>query len=160
MASNYTPEQQDIITGARKEFKRELRRWGRYLVNGEWATTERIISGFDPGDPAQGYAGSAEEGTLEFTRLKNGNLKAELSMSHVVDKTPLVQEFIVALDPYRHTFTGIGGIRNGSSVANEWTASGSFDPKRGVLDWSDQGPGVGTLAGTALIRTWGFVDVC
>jgi hypothetical protein len=158
MPDHFTPGQRDIITGARREFRHLLKRWGNYLEKGEWVTTDRIIGGYNPSNPSDHYIGSSKEGSAEFSRLENGHLKATLYMPLVTDKTPLKMEFIVALDPYDRTFIGIGGIVDGAK-STVGTATGSFDPKQGVLNWNDMGPGVGSLDGSTLIRTWGFVDI-
>ena len=159
MTSFYTPSEKtnrkDIITGARKEFKRLLKQQADYLDEGTWVTTEKVTTIGNSNNPSNPFVTTMKDGIIDFTRLSNGNLKATLYLSHSIDKTPLTYDFSIALNPYNHTFSGVDlGADSG------WRLSGSFDQKRGLLDVVESGPvSTGSSLGESVVTTWGFVNI-
>jgi hypothetical protein len=155
--SNINPngQEKDVITGARKQFRRKLNQWGKYLEQGEWAGTFRAWN-VEHDDDSKDAAGTGFDGIIEFKQLANGNLTARIEWNHAVDDTPQSADYIISLSPYNRTFTGLGYLAGFDETAR---ATGYFDPKRGLLNVIDIGPSQGSLTGGTFIRTWDFVDI-
>lgn len=151
-----TKRQRDIITEGGQEYRKELRKDGKFLASGEWATSNRSWSYYYPDGSADSGHGAIANGGIEFTRLNNGNLKARLSWTHAIDNFEVVRDFFIALDPYKNTFQGIGSTSDSMDIR----VSGSFDPKDRTVDFIDIGPSIGSVSGSTYIRTWNFVDIC
>jgi hypothetical protein len=154
-AINPSKQEQDLITGARRQFKRKLNKWGQYLERGEWAGTFRAWN-VEHDDNSKDAEGVGRDGIIEFKQLANGNLKAHIEWNHAVDDTPQSADYIIALDPDNRTFTGLGYLAGFEETAR---ATGYFEPKRGLLNVIDIGPSQGSLTGGTFIRTWDFVDI-
>lgn len=153
-AAWFPSAQADPVTEGGETFVRLQRKWGRYLAARDWVTAYRAVSFSFPPPDARISNFAAEDGSLEFTRLANGNLSAHVEYVHSFDKAIVAGDYLVALDPYRKTFRGIG-ITPG--VSSSKTISGSFEPGSRCLDWIEYGQGVGSAADSMIIKTWAFV---
>ena len=151
--------QRDIITGERKQYKRELRKMGKDMAMGEWVAVAKAWDLVDPDDPSRDRSSSGEyDGVISFQRLQNGNLKATLEYQRGAnEEIPHRTEYVLALDPYTGTFQGVG-VTPGSWEEGA-SATGFYDRREGVISFTQYGPTSGEIEGMSMIATWGFVNV-
>lgn len=153
-ANTSKAEERDEVTGARKEFNRSLRRLGNYLENGDWALTDRKVSLF--GDDAVINNTNSTFGDVEFKRLSNGNMLATATFRHAIDKIPVTQVFLVALNPSnKSSFLGK------SLDQPESTVVGTIDRKNDLIYWNDTAESInGSTIGQSYVRSMNFINLC
>lgn len=153
MASHrYTPEQRDEITGARKNFRKSLRKMGDYLIGGDWVVTDRSVTFFGE----NGMSSHRDNlGTLKFKPLRNGNLKAVTIINHAKDNYIFRRDYIVSLNPSTETFVAAMRATKGSHVI-----TGSIDRKHNLIHWTDTGLAEGgSFDGGNYIRSINFLNI-
>lgn len=149
----FSENKKDLITGARKDFNRSLRRLGDYLVDGTWVQTNRAVTFIDQ----DGLLNVTDPtGKLKFKRLSNGNLKAVETINHATDNVTIKNAFVVSLNPDTNTFLAAGL----SPAVRDWTCVGSVDTKNGQLYWQDFGTGSLSHSDDIVVRSINFVDIC
>jgi hypothetical protein len=149
-------KEKDIITGQRRQVKKRVDRWGDYLEQGEWVGTFRSWNVIYDDDESKSAAGVGRDGIIEFNQLANGNLEAHIEWNHAIDTKPYSADYIITLDAFNRTFTGLGYIDGTEEVS---IINGYYEPKKGVLNFTDIGPSHGTLAGGTFIRNWVFINI-
>lgn len=151
--SEFNQRQRDLITEGGLRFRRQIDRLGRYLAGQTWEVTSRSTSAISAVDPLLNHHHTRRSGSVSFSQLSNGNLKAELTWIHAVDDDPISASYLIVLDPFNKTFTGIGIT---DKISQGAIVSGSIERARDRLNWSDISPGLGSGEGLTLVRTWGF----
>lgn len=160
----YTPDQdvttkkpnreaRDEITGARRAYDKALNRLGTFLTDADWEATDRKITIFDDNGTFMNLNNTY--GKLEFERLSNGNLKADIEIRHAPDNFIISYSYVVALNPKDKTFMAT------RLDAAGLTAIGSIDRQQNMLYWTDisEGLGAGTTIGDSCVRSMNFINI-
>lgn len=153
--ANYSrdSEERDAITGARRQYNKAIKRIGAFLTNRDWVATDRKITIIDESGATMNL--NETYGELDFERLSNGNLRANLEIRHVPDDFLISYSYIVALDPNKKTFIATREDTTGL------TAFGSINQLHNSLYWMDisERLGAGSTIGDTCVRSMNFISL-